>query len=192
MSDDTEMEVDTPPTDTPEDKADASQESEKETPMEVPKDPNDEVRDEDGGIHVDGIYIPPPPLPSLTFDSTKPRLVITHIDNYNFKSYYGKQSLGPFHKSFTSIVGPNGSGKSNVIDSMLFVFGYKASKIRSKKVSVLIHNSTRHPNLQRATVSVKFHMIVDREGDAYDVVPGSEFTVSRTAFKDNSSCYHID
>ena len=38
--------------------------------------------------------------------------------------------LGPFHKSFTSIVGPNGSGKSNVIDSMLFVFGYKASKIR--------------------------------------------------------------
>ena len=42
----------------------------------------------------------------------------------------GKQVLGPFHKSFTSIVGPNGSGKSNVIDSMLFVFGYKASKIR--------------------------------------------------------------
>jgi hypothetical protein len=30
MSDDTEMEVDTPPTDTPEDKADTSQESEKE------------------------------------------------------------------------------------------------------------------------------------------------------------------
>ena len=30
MSDGTEMEVDTPPTDTPEDKADTSQESEKE------------------------------------------------------------------------------------------------------------------------------------------------------------------
>ena len=126
--------------------------------MEVPKDPNDEVRDEDGGIHVDGIYIPPPPLPSLTFDSTKPRLVITHIDNYNFKSYYGKQSLGPFHKSFTSIVGPNGSGKSNVIDSMLFVFGYKASKIRSKKVSVLIHNSDTHPDVQTCTVRVHFQV----------------------------------
>ena len=36
---------------------------------------------------------------------------------------FGFQVLGPFHKSFTSIVGPNGSGKSNVIDSMLFVFG---------------------------------------------------------------------
>merc|ERR1712037_221345 len=121
-----------------------------------------------------------------------PRLMIKEIVNENFKSYAGTKVIGPFHKAFTSIIGPNGSGKSNVIDSMLFVFGYRAQKIRSKKVSVLIHNSTRHPNLQRATVSVKFHMIVDREGDAYDVVPGSEFTVSRTAFKDNSSCYHID
>ena len=36
----------------------------------------------------------------------------------------------PGAQSFTSIVGPNGSGKSNVIDSMLFVFGYRAQKIR--------------------------------------------------------------
>ena len=124
-----------------------------------PKDPNDEVRDEDGGIHVDGIYIPPPPLPALTFDSTEPRLVITHIDNYNFKSYYGPVKLGPFHKSFTSIVGPNGSGKSNVIDSMLFVFGYRAQKIRSKKISVLIHNSDTHPDVQSCTVRVHFQKI---------------------------------
>jgi len=186
------MEVDTPPTDTPEDKADTSQESEKETPMEVPKDPNDEVRDEDGGIHVDGIYIPPPPLPSLTFDSTKPRLVITHIDNYNFKSYYGKQSLGPFHKSFTSIVGPNGSGKSNVIDSMLFVFGYKASKIRSKKVSVLIHNSDTHPDVTTCTVRVHFQEILDKEGEAFEVIPDTQFSVARTANKDNSSYYEVD
>ena len=26
------------------------------------------------------------------------RLMITHIDNVNFKSYAGKQTLGPFHK----------------------------------------------------------------------------------------------
>jgi chromosome segregation ATPase len=32
-------------------------------------------------------------------------------------------------QSFTSIVGPNGSGKSNVIDSMLFVFGFRANKM---------------------------------------------------------------
>ena len=121
-----------------------------------------------------------------------PRLMIKEIVNENFKSYAGTKVIGPFHKAFTSIIGPNGSGKSNVIDSMLFVFGYRAQKIRSKKVSVLIHNSTKFPNVRQATVSVKFHMIVDREGDEYDVVPNSEFTVSRTAFKDNSSCYHID
>ena len=80
-------------------------------------------------------------------------------------------------------MGPNGSGKSNVIDSMLFVFGYRAQKIRSKKVSVLIHNSEKFPNLRQATVSVHFWMIVDKEGDEYDVIPDSEFVVSRTAFK---------
>ena len=84
----------------------------------------------EGGIRIGDIYIPPPPLPALTLDNNGPRLIITHIENEFFKSYAGKQVLGPFHKSFTSIVGPNGSGKSNVIDSMLFVFGYKASKIR--------------------------------------------------------------
>ena len=84
----------------------------------------------EGGIQIGNIYIPPPPLPALSLDNNGPRLVITHIENEWFKSYAGKQVLGPFHKSFTSIVGPNGSGKSNVIDSMLFVFGYKASKIR--------------------------------------------------------------
>ncbi len=87
-------------------------------------------RDEDGGIRLGQLYIPPPPPPALTFDSDRPRLVITHIENENFKSYGGVKTLGPFHKSFTSIVGPNGSGKSNVIDSMLFVFGYRAQQIR--------------------------------------------------------------
>ena len=67
---------------------------------------------------------------------------------------------------------------------MLFVFGYRAQKIRSKKVSVLIHNSEKHQNLRSATVSVHFWMITDKEGDDYDVVPDSEFVVSRTAFKE--------
>jgi len=62
---------------------------------------------------------------------------------------------------FTAIVGPNGSGKSNVIDSMLFVFGYRASKIRSKKISVLIHNSAQHQNIQSCTVAVHFQQITD-------------------------------
>ncbi|XP_016420868.1 structural maintenance of chromosomes protein 4-like [Sinocyclocheilus rhinocerous] len=99
----------------------------------------------------------------------------------------------PFsHQRFSCIIGPNGSGKSNVIDSMLFVFGYRAQKIRSKKLSVLIHSSDAHPDVQSCTVEVHFQKIIDKEGDDYDVIPNSSFYVSRTAAKDNSSSYHIN
>ena len=86
----------------------------------------------EGGIRIGDIYIPPPPLPALTLDNSGPRLVITHIENEWFKSYAGKQVLGPFHKSFTSIVGPNGSGKSNVIDSMLFVVCFRLQSCKDQ------------------------------------------------------------
>lgn len=64
-------------------------------------------------------------------------------------------------QNFSSIVGPNGSGKSNVIDAMLFVFGYRSKMIRTKKVSQLIHNSENHQNVQSCTVAVHFQKIVD-------------------------------
>ena len=66
-----------------------------------------------------------------------------------------------YSQNFSCIIGPNGSGKSNVIDSMLFVFGYKSAKIRSKKLSVLIHNSEQHPDCTSCTVEVHFQMIRD-------------------------------
>ncbi|XP_062833579.1 structural maintenance of chromosomes protein 4 isoform X3 [Anolis carolinensis] len=135
--------------------------------------------------------IPPPPPPAMTNEAGAPRLMITHIVNQNFKSYAGEQILGPFHKRFSCIIGPNGSGKSNVIDSMLFVFGYRAQKIRSKKLSVLIHNSDEHSDIQSCTIEVHFQKIIDKEGDDYEVIPNSNFSVSRTAYKDNSSVYHI-
>lgn len=49
------------------------------------------LEDEDGGIHIDGLYIAPPPPPALTFDNDGPRLIITHIECHNFKSYAGTQ-----------------------------------------------------------------------------------------------------
>ncbi|KAJ2944935.1 hypothetical protein O0L34_g1831 [Tuta absoluta] len=125
--------------------------------------------DEEGGMRIGDIYIPPAPKPALTFDSQGPRLLITHIVNENFKSYAGVQTLGPFHKCFTSIVGPNGSGKSNVIDSMLFVFGYRATKIRSKKISVLIHSSSKYPNINSASVAVHFNQIIDGVSEFYSL-----------------------
>uniref|UniRef100_H2Z792 Structural maintenance of chromosomes protein n=1 Tax=Ciona savignyi TaxID=51511 RepID=H2Z792_CIOSA len=137
------------------------------------------------------ITIDPPPHVFGQFGSGEPRLIITHIVNYNFKSYAGKKVLGPFHKSFTAIIGPNGSGKSNVIDSMLFVFGYRANKIRSKKLSVLIHNSENHKDATSCTVEVHFEKIVDVDTCGYCTVPDSKFSVSRTARKDSTSQYFI-
>ncbi|NXJ63406.1 SMC4 protein, partial [Rostratula benghalensis] len=136
--------------------------------------------------------IPPPPPPAMANEAGAPRLMITHIVNQNFKSYAGEQTLGPFHKRFSCIIGPNGSGKSNVIDSMLFVFGYRAQKIRSKKLSVLIHNSDKHTDIQSCSVEIHFQKIIDKEGDDYEVIPNSNFCVSRTAYRDNSSVYYID
>ena len=45
---------------------------------------------------------------------------------------------------------------------MLFVFGYRASKIRSKKISVLIHNSNEYQNVNSCTVSIYFQQIIDK------------------------------
>ncbi|XP_029163402.1 structural maintenance of chromosomes protein 4-like [Nylanderia fulva] len=119
--------------------------------------------DEEDGLRVDDeIYIPPPLRTFSEVDTTGPRLMITQIVNENFKSYAGRTTIGPFHKSFSAIVGPNGSGKSNVIDSMLFVFGYRASKIRSKKISVLIHNSNEYLNLNSCTVSIHFQKLLTK------------------------------
>ncbi|NWX24428.1 SMC4 protein, partial [Aegotheles bennettii] len=152
---------------------------------------SDEARDNQSLEEILG-SIPPPPPPAMMNEAGAPRLMITHIVNQNFKSYAGERILGPFHKRFSCIIGPNGSGKSNVIDSMLFVFGYRAQKIRSKKISVLIHNSDGQMDIQSCSVEIHFQKIIDKEGDDYEVIPNSNFCVSRTAYRDNSSVYHIN
>ncbi|KAK4602801.1 hypothetical protein RGQ29_011700 [Quercus rubra] len=121
-----------------------------------------------------------------------PRLFIKEMVMRNFKSYAGEQRVGPFHKSFSAVVGPNGSGKSNVIDAMLFVFGKRAKQMRLNKVSELIHNSTNHQNLDSAGVSVHFQEIIDLNDGTYEAVPGSDFVITRVAFRDNSSKYYIN
>ena len=60
--------------------------------------------------------------------------------------------IGPFHNSFTSIVGPNGSGKSNLIECLLFIFGYSASWMRLTRLNQLIHHSFKNPNVSKASV----------------------------------------
>ena len=122
----------------------------------------------------------------------KQRTVITWLVLNNFKSYAGRQEVGPFHSSFSSVVGPNGSGKSNVIDSLLFVFGFRASKMRQGKISALIHNSAQHPNLDYCEVEVHFQEVMDTASGEAEVIPNSQLVISRRAFKNNSSKYYMN
>ncbi|KAI3394840.1 hypothetical protein diail_2177 [Diaporthe ilicicola] len=131
-------------------------------------------------------------IPQVEDLTPKPRLVITYLILTNFKSYSGRQEVGPFHASFSSVVGPNGSGKSNVIDSLLFVFGFRASKMRQGKLSALIHNSADHPNLDHCEVAVHFQEVLDQPGGGHEVIPDSQLVISRKAFKNNSSSYYIN
>ncbi|KAF7196079.1 Structural maintenance of chromosomes protein 4 [Pseudocercospora fuligena] len=130
--------------------------------------------------------------PSQEPAAPKERMTITYLTLTNFKSYAGKQVVGPFHSSFSSVVGPNGSGKSNVIDSLLFVFGFRASKMRQGKISALIHNSAQYPDLDYCEVEVHFQMVMDQPGGRSTPIPDSQMIVSRRAFKNNSSKYYID
>ncbi|KAJ5460040.1 Structural maintenance of chromosomes protein [Penicillium daleae] len=122
----------------------------------------------------------------------KPRMIIQNLILTNFKSYAGRQVVGPFHASFSSVVGPNGSGKSNVIDSLLFVFGFRASKMRQGKISALIHNSAQHPDLSFCEVEVHFEQVLDLPDGGNEVIPDSHLVISRRAFKNNSSKYYMN
>ncbi|KAG4304930.1 hypothetical protein PORY_001605 [Pneumocystis oryctolagi] len=125
------------------------------------------------------------------------RLMISHLVLTNFKSYAGRQCIGPFHPSFSSIVGPNGSGKSNVIDALLFVFGFRASQMRQSKISALIHKSLAHPDLEWCSVEIHFEEIQESVSSncsdvKYITKPGSRMVISRKAFKNNTSKYMIN
>ena len=62
------------------------------------------------------------------------------------------------------------------------------------KVSELIHKSASNPNPEFARVQVFFQLIhdVEEDDDAYEVVPNSEFVVTRVAFQNNTSKYTVD
>lgn len=124
------------------------------------------------------------------------RLKIKSMTLENFKSYYGVKTIGPFDDSFTCVVGPNGSGKSNVIDAMMFVFGKRATKMRLKKVSELIHNSDEHRDVEYCRVTVDFHEVEQSidggDGAPATVLPNTEISVTRTADRSNNSSYKLN
>ncbi|KAM0679393.1 Structural maintenance of chromosomes protein 4 [Binucleata daphniae] len=67
------------------------------------------------------------------------KISIESIKLYNFKSFKGEHVIKGLEPHFNTIIGPNGSGKSNLIDSILFVLGYKAKRMRHKLNTDLIY-----------------------------------------------------
>ena len=129
---------------------------------------------------------------SIKEPDTIRRLMIYKIELKNFKSYAGEKTIGPLHKCFTTVVGPNGSGKSNLIECLLFVFGYRAKKLRTSRIYNLIHKSEQYPHCQFWSVSVYFQEIIDYVNDEskYDPISGTQFVISRIGFRDNKSKYY--
>ena len=120
------------------------------------------------------------------------RIIIDKIVLENFKSYAGVREIGPLHYRFNSVVGPNGSGKSNLMESLLFVFGKRAKKMRLKKLSELIHSSSRENKCRSCKVSVYFKEIKEDDEDHFHYIPNGDFVVSRTVYKNSSSQYYLN
>ena len=120
------------------------------------------------------------------------RIIIDKIVLENFKSYAGVREIGPLHYRFNSVVGPNGSGKSNLMESLLFVFGKRAKKMRLKKLSELIHSSSRENKCRYCKVSVYFREIKEDDDDNFHYIEGGDFCVSRIVHKNSSSQYYLN
>jgi len=107
---------------------------------------------------------------------------IVRLDVENFKSYKGKQTIGPFH-NFTCIIGPNGAGKSNLMDAISFVVGLRAAFLRSSNLKQLIYNADGQSETMRRTASVE---LVFRTSD------DEMIHFKRTIAHDGSSVYYIN
>ncbi|XP_030395515.1 structural maintenance of chromosomes protein 1B isoform X2 [Gopherus evgoodei] len=107
----------------------------------------------------------------------------------NFKSWRGRQSIGPFMR-FNCIIGPNGSGKSNIMDAVSFVMGERTANLRVKSVQELIHGAhVGKPFSSTASVKIVYCEENGEEKTFSRIIRGScsEFlfndkTVSRSVY----------
>ncbi|KAG7455804.1 hypothetical protein MATL_G00244900 [Megalops atlanticus] len=81
---------------------------------------------------------------------------LKQLDVENFKSWRGKQVIGPF-KRFNCVIGTNGSGKSNVMDALSFVMGDRAANLRVRHTRDLIHGAhIGRPAAATASVTMRY------------------------------------
>jgi structural maintenance of chromosome 1 len=85
---------------------------------------------------------------------------LSRIELENFKSYKGKQIIGPF-KKFTSIIGPNGSGKSNLMDAISFVLGVQSAQLRGSTLRDLVYAYDVQDSKEKRNASVSLVYVLN-------------------------------
>jgi structural maintenance of chromosome 1 len=107
----------------------------------------------------------------------------------NFKSYEGKQIVGPF-SDFTCVIGPNGSGKSNMMDAISFVLGVQSKHLRSSSLKELIFRKDIDTTpAKKASVKLVYCLSED-EMDGYD--EGTEISFLRSVSGTGVSSYRFN
>lgn len=109
----------------------------------------------------------------------------------NFKSWSGRQVLGPFRPGLTCVVGPNGSGKSNVMDAICFVVGLNAKTLRGDKLKDLVCSlppAAGGPAPRTASVTLVYVCTASDEGRPL----GQKMSFSRAITAAGSSVYRLD
>ncbi|PKA58748.1 Structural maintenance of chromosomes protein 1 [Apostasia shenzhenica] len=108
---------------------------------------------------------------------------ILRMEMENFKSYKGRQVIGPFY-DFTAIIGPNGAGKSNLMDAISFVLGVRSTHLRGAHLRDLIYACDDRDKEQKGRRA--FVQLVYQMGN------GSELQFTRTITGAGGSEYRID
>lgn len=102
---------------------------------------------------------------------------LKQLELENFKSYRGRQVIGPF-SSFSAVIGPNGSGKSNLLDAISFVLCVNSANLRATHLRDLIFRQGSVPDS-------------DNESDLSDPDDAEPLLASVTAvIEDNKSIDH--
>ena len=110
---------------------------------------------------------------------------LSRIELENFKSYKGKQIIGPF-KKFTSIVGPNGSGKSNLMDAISFVLGVQSAQLRGSTLRDLVYAYDVQDSKEKRNASVSLVYVLNTNDEEEEEEEEDE-SEERDGDKENST-----